>query len=183
VPLEVVFRGRLRTGDAKLSLPAALDPRVGASQANLALRDAADVDSFPEPVPLSQAASFGPKGVAVTTRTNASIAGEIRDPAAGGRSKRSRNGQWRAMAEHLERAELVRLTAQRVSRDEQTVAEIVDAILEEVYEALKRGQSVSLRGFGAFYVRPEWQNWVFRFNPSQRLRALFGWSSTYPGPL
>jgi hypothetical protein len=24
---------------------------------------------------------------------------------------------------------------------------------------------------------------VFKFNPSQRLRALFGWSSTYRGPL
>ena len=58
---------------------------------------------------------------------------------------------------------------------------IVDAFLEEIYQALKRGESVTLRDFGSFYVRPEQGSWVFRFNPSQRLRKLFGWSSTYRG--
>jgi DNA-binding protein HU-beta len=61
------------------------------------------------------------------------------------------------------------------------VGEVVDATLAEIYEALKRGQSVSLRDFGSFYVRPERDRWVFKFNPSQRLRKLFGWSSTYRG--
>ncbi len=40
---------------------------------------------------------------------------------------------------------------------------------------------MTLRTFGSFYVREERGSWVFRFNPSQRLRALFGWSSTYRG--
>jgi DNA-binding protein HU-beta len=61
------------------------------------------------------------------------------------------------------------------------VAEILDATLEELYAALKRGESVSLRNFGTFYIRPEPDSWVFRFNPAQRLRKLFGWSSTYRG--
>ena len=86
------------------------------------------------------------------------------------------------MADRVEKPELVRLAAQRAGRDEEAVAEAVDAFLEEIYQALKRGHSVSLRGFGSFYVRPERDRWVFRFNPSQRLRALFGWSSTYRGP-
>jgi len=42
---------------------------------------------------------------------------------------------------------------------------------------------VTLPGFGGFYVRPEPESWVFKFNPGQRLRALFGWSSTYAGKL
>jgi DNA-binding protein HU-beta len=46
-----------------------------------------------------------------------------------------------------------------------------------------RGDSVSLRGFGSFYVRPARSQWVFRFNPSQRLRAVPGWSSSHRGPL
>lgn len=87
------------------------------------------------------------------------------------------------MAGRVEKPELVRLAARRVDRDAETVAEIVDAFLDETYEALKRGDSVSLRGFGSFYVRSERDSWVFKFNPSQRLRALFGWSSTYRGPL
>ena len=33
----------------------------------------------------------------------------------------------------------------------------------------------------SFYVRPERASWVFKFHPSQRLRKLFGWSSTYRG--
>ena len=93
------------------------------------------------------------------------------------------------MDDRVAKPEPVRLGAARLGhdgRDEASVAavaEVVDAFLEEVYAALTRGQSVSLRGFGSFYVRPEQESWVFRFNPSQRLRALFGWSSTYRGPL
>jgi DNA-binding protein HU-beta len=53
--------------------------------------------------------------------------------------------------------------------------------VETLYESFKTGESVTLRGFGSFYVRPERSSWVFRFNPGQRLRALFGWSSSYKG--
>ena len=68
-------------------------------------------------------------------------------------------------------------------KDVDAVAEIVEATLEEIYEALKRGECVSLRHFGMFHVRPERKSWVFKFNPSQRLRKLFGWSSSYKGKL
>jgi len=88
-----------------------------------------------------------------------------------------------AMTGRIEKAELVSLVSQRMNHDAQLVDEVVDVFLDEIYEALKRGDSVTLRGFGSFYVRPEDESWVFRFNPSQRLRALFGWSSTYRGEL
>jgi DNA-binding protein HU-beta len=71
----------------------------------------------------------------------------------------------------------------RLSRDPEMITEIVDAFLKEIYEAFKRGECVSLRGFGSFYVRPEPESWVFKFNPSQRLRRVLGWASTYQGPL
>ena len=87
------------------------------------------------------------------------------------------------MRGRIEKKELVDLVAKRVGRDAEAVAEVIDAMLAEIYEALKRGESVSLRDFGTFYVRPEPDSWVFKFNPSQRLRALFGWSSTYRGEL
>jgi DNA-binding protein HU-beta len=32
-------------------------------------------------------------------------------------------------------------------------------------------------------VRHERDSWVFKFNPCQKWRALFGWSSTYKGEL
>ena len=83
----------------------------------------------------------------------------------------------------IDKKELVRRISKRVPKVTGTVEEIVDATLEEIYEALKQGECVSLRNFGTFYVRPERDSWVFKFNPSQRLRKLLGWSSTYKGKL
>ncbi len=79
----------------------------------------------------------------------------------------------------IDKKDLVGLVARRLNRDIETVGEIVDATLEEIYQALKREEQVALRDFGSFYVRSEGDRWVFKFNPSLRLRALFGRSSTY----
>lgn len=84
----------------------------------------------------------------------------------------------------IDKKELVGLVARRLNRDVEIVDEIVDATLEEIDQALKREEQVALRDFGSFHVRSERDRWVFKFNPSQRLRALFGWSSsTYRGEL
>jgi len=85
------------------------------------------------------------------------------------------------MSDRTERDELILLTAQRTGQDAEMVNKVVDVFLDEIYQALKRGQSVTLKGFGGFYVRPERESWVFKFNPCQKWRALFGWSSTYKG--
>jgi DNA-binding protein HU-beta len=87
------------------------------------------------------------------------------------------------MSERIDKKELVNRVSQQISRDTDTVSEVVEATLEEIYEALKRGKRVSLRNFGTFYVRPQRDAWVFKFRPSQRLRKLFGWSSSYKGEL
>jgi DNA-binding protein HU-beta len=71
------------------------------------------------------------------------------------------------MTDRIEKPDVVRLVARRTHRADTVVEEILDAALEEIYTAFKRGASVSLRNF--------------RFNPAQRLRKLFGWSSTYRG--
>lgn len=85
------------------------------------------------------------------------------------------------MGDRMDKQSLVERVSRQAGQDRETVAKIVDATLEEIYEALKRGECVSLRNFGTFYVRPERRSWCFKFNPSQRLRKLFGWSSTYKG--
>jgi DNA-binding protein HU-beta len=83
----------------------------------------------------------------------------------------------------MEKQELINQVSTRTDQVTSIVERVIEATLEEIYEALKRGESVSLRNFGTFYVRPERETWVFKFNPSQRLRKLFGWSSTYKGPV
>ena len=87
------------------------------------------------------------------------------------------------MPDRIEREELVRLVAQRTGQDVGTVDKVVDAFLDEIYQAIKRGQGVTLKGFGGFFVRPERESWVFKFNPCQKWRALFCWNSTYKGEI
>jgi len=88
-----------------------------------------------------------------------------------------------AMSNRIDKTELIERIAKRSGNSAATVEKITDALVEEIYEALKRGECVTLKNLGSFYVRPERESWVFKFNPAQRLRKLFGWSSTYKGDL
>ncbi|GHO45044.1 HU family DNA-binding protein [Ktedonospora formicarum] len=85
------------------------------------------------------------------------------------------------MSERIKKEDVARRLATRMDTDEATATAWVDGVIETLYEAFKAGESVTLPGFGGFFVRPEPKSWVFKFNPGQRLRALFGWSSTYTG--
>ena len=85
------------------------------------------------------------------------------------------------MNSRIQKKEVLRLMAQRMGADEKTAEAWLDAFTDTLYETFKEGRSVTLPGLGGFYVRPEGETWVFKFNPAQKLRALFGWSSTYKG--
>lgn len=87
------------------------------------------------------------------------------------------------MTERIGRKEVVQRLARRMNRDESTSEIWLDAVTDTLYEAFKKGSGVTLPGFGSFYVRPEPDSWVFKFNPAQRLRAMLGWSSSYKGEI
>jgi DNA-binding protein HU-beta len=87
------------------------------------------------------------------------------------------------MGERIDKTQLVSRIAKRLSKDPGEIESVADAMLEEIYAALKRKESVSLRNFGTFYIDVRRSGTVFKFNPAQRLKALFGWSSTYKGEL
>jgi DNA-binding protein HU-beta len=87
------------------------------------------------------------------------------------------------MNNRIEKIDLIKRVAQRTGHDQAIVTEIVDTTFEEIYEAFKREEKVSIRNFGTFYIDVRRSGTVFKFNPAQRLRALFGWSSTYKGQL
>jgi DNA-binding protein HU-beta len=87
------------------------------------------------------------------------------------------------MSDRIEYNDLIRFVALRTGQDVESIEFVVGAFLDEIYQAFKRGQCVTIKGFGGFYVRPERDRWVFKFNPCQKWRALFGWSSTYKGEL
>ena len=83
------------------------------------------------------------------------------------------------MKDRIEKADLAKLLARRMKSDEQTASAWLDAMIESLYQCFKKGQKVTLPGLGGFYVRPGGSTCAFKFNPAQRLRALFGWSSSY----
>ena len=83
----------------------------------------------------------------------------------------------------VQKTEFTRRLAERMQADEATAVAWLDGVTETLYESFKNGEGVTLTGFGSFYVREERSSWVFKFSPAQRLRALFGWSSTYKGKL
>ena len=85
------------------------------------------------------------------------------------------------MTERIQKDELAQRLAERMHTDRATATVWIDAVVETLYESFQAGESVTLKGFGSFYVRPERSSWVFKFSPAQRLRALLGWSSSYKG--
>ena len=81
--------------------------------------------------------------------------------------------------------ELIQGVAKEICLDRMTGidAEIVEKVfhtaIEQMVQSFKNCESVTIKNFGRFYIRPGHGNsTVFKFSPSQRLRKIFGWSST-----
>jgi DNA-binding protein HU-beta len=92
---------------------------------------------------------------------------------------------WRlesVMAERIQTKAFIHQLALRMQTEDKAAAAWLEAILATLYDNFKAGKGVTLTGFGGFYVQPRGKTWAFKFNPGQKLRALFGWSSSYKGP-
>ncbi len=87
------------------------------------------------------------------------------------------------MSDRINKDGLIKRVVAKTGQDKVIVTEIVDTTFEEMYQAFKREEKVTIRNFGTFYVDVRRSSTAFKFNPAQRLRALFGWSSTYKGEL
>ena len=87
------------------------------------------------------------------------------------------------MAVSIAKKEFIRRIAERMQSDEATATRWLDGVLDEMYQTFRSSYGLTLPGFGGFYLDERRDGWAFKFNPSQKLRALFGWSSTYRGPL
>ena len=82
----------------------------------------------------------------------------------------------------MNKKELIQDIANETGVEIKTVEEVFEVTIEKIVSSLKSGESVTIRNFGKFFIRDgKGKTKVFKFNPSQRLRKLFGWSSTYKG--
>jgi len=53
----------------------------------------------------------------------------------------------------MQKTDFIKAVAERANRSQKETKEIVDAALDVIAEALKRGEKVTLTGFGSFEVR------------------------------
>ncbi len=87
------------------------------------------------------------------------------------------------MSNRINKDELIKRVADKTGQSKAVVTDVVDTTFEEIYQAFKHEEKVTIRNFGTFYIDARRNGTAFKFNPAQRLRALFGWSSTYKGEL
>ena len=86
--------------------------------------------------------------------------------------------------ENIKKKEFASLLARKMKTDDKTAEVWIDAFTDTLFECFKKERGVVITNLGTFYLRITSRgDSVFRFNPSQKLRALFGWSSTYKGNL
>ena len=80
--------------------------------------------------------------------------------------------------------ELIPKIASETGYKIQTVEKVFNATIDQIFQSLKRSESVTIRNFGRFYIRSGHSDtMVFKFSPSQKLRKMLGWSSTYKGKI
>jgi len=77
--------------------------------------------------------------------------------------------------------EFTTMLAKKMNTSEKEANRWVDAYTETLIEIFKTGEGVTINGLGGFYLARKYGDTIFKFNPSQRLRKLFGWSSTHKG--
>jgi DNA-binding protein HU-beta len=87
------------------------------------------------------------------------------------------------MAERINKEEFVSLLAKKMGTNTETAEAWLDATFETMYQVFKSGKGITFPGFGGFYLDRRRESTAFKFNPGQKLKALFGWSSTYKGKL
>ena len=58
------------------------------------------------------------------------------------------------MAQRVQKSDIVERLAERMETDTKTAAKWLDGVTETLYETIKAGESVTLPGFGGFFVRP-----------------------------
>lgn len=88
------------------------------------------------------------------------------------------------MTDNIKKREFVRLLARKMNADEKTAELWLDGVSDALYECLKSGRGVVITNLGTFYLRLTSRgDSIFKFLPAQKLRRLFGWSSTYKGEM
>lgn len=83
----------------------------------------------------------------------------------------------------IKHKEFVKLYSEKMKCSESTAEQFLDGLIDTLYASFRAGNSVTITNFGNFYVSKTRDSTAFKFNPAQKLKALFGWASSYKGNL
>lgn len=82
----------------------------------------------------------------------------------------------------ISKKEFTQKLATNMGATEKEAAKWVEAYTETLTDIFKTGDGVTINGLGGFHVSPGYHgSRVFKFNPSQQIRKIMGWSSTFKG--
>ena len=65
----------------------------------------------------------------------------------------------------MNKKEWIKSVSKETDQPESLVATILETGLDEIYQAMKREEKVTLRDFGTFYIDVRRSGTVFKFNP------------------
>lgn len=83
---------------------------------------------------------------------------------------------------NVKKKEFAALLAEKMKVSEKTAEKWIDAFTETLFDCFKQQHGVVITNLGTFYLRITSRgDSIFKFLPSQKLKALFGYSSTYKG--
>lgn len=83
----------------------------------------------------------------------------------------------------IKHQEFVKLYSEKMKCSESVAELYLEGLIDTLYDSFKEGSSVTIKNFGNFYIATSKDSTAFKFNPAQKLKALFGWASSYKGKL
>lgn len=77
--------------------------------------------------------------------------------------------------------EFIKLYAQKMNCSEENAERYLNGFIDTMYSLMKNKSSITIQNFGKFYVSQRKESTAFKFNPSQKMKAVLGWSSSFKG--
>ena len=75
--------------------------------------------------------------------------------------------------------EFIKLYAQQMNCSETNAEKYLNGFIDTLYDLMKEKSSITIQNFGKFYVSERKESTAFKFNPSQKMKMILGWSSSY----
>lgn len=83
------------------------------------------------------------------------------------------------MSDKLNKKEFIKELSFKMNVDAKDAEDWLNATISIFYEAFELRKSITIENFGNFYIKEKNNICVFKFNPSQKLKYVLGWSSSY----